>query len=94
MAKKKVSERGELLWRILVLIVSGIILGIWKGLVTILFIVNFFIVLFSDKRNKDIADFCDYWNSEMYRFVRYINFATNERPFPFTNLKRLGKFEK
>jgi len=94
MAKKKGSERMELLWRILICIVSGIILGIWKVLVSVLFVLNFLIVLFSNKRNKDIADFADYWSSEMYRFLRYINFATNERPFPFTNLKRILKFEK
>jgi len=90
---RKVSERKELFWRILVAIVTGIILGVWKILVQVLFIVNFLIVLFSGKRNKDIADFSDYWNSEVYRFLRYLNFATNERPFPFTDLKRLGKFE-
>jgi hypothetical protein len=92
--KKKVSERGELLWRILVLIVSGIILGVWRALVIVLAIVNFFIVLFSEERDKGIADFCEYWNSEIYRFARYLTFETNERPFPFSGLKKLGKFEK
>jgi hypothetical protein len=94
MAKKKFSERIELLWRILVCIVSGTILSIWKILVFALAIVNFVVVLISDKRNRDIADFCDSWNSETYRFLRYITFVTNERPFPFTPLKRLGKFER
>ena len=92
MAKK--SERVELLWRILVAIVSGVILGIWKALVSILFVVNFLIVLFSGKRSRDIANFCEIWNSEIYRFIRYMTFETNERPFPFTELKTLGKFEK
>jgi hypothetical protein len=91
---KKVSERKELLWRILVCIVSGIILGIWKGLIQILFVVHFLIVLFSGKRNKGIANFCEIWNSEAYRFLKYINFVTNERPFPFTGLNTLSKFEK
>jgi len=94
MAKRKVSERGELLWRILVCIVSGIILGIWKWLVAVLFVIQFIIVLFVNKRNKDVADFCDVWNSELYRFLRYINFATNERPFPFTGLRRVEKFKE
>jgi len=91
---KKVSERKELLWRILVAIVSGIILGIWRAFVQILFIVNFVIVLFTGGRNKEIANLCEIWNSEIYRFIRYLNFVTNERPFPFTSLKTLGKFEK
>jgi len=91
---KKVSERKELLWRILVAIVTGIILGVWKAFIQILFIVNFVIVLFTGKRNKEIADLCEIWNSETYRFIRYLTFVTNERPFPFTSLKTLGKFEK
>lgn len=90
----KISERKELLWRILVAIVSGIILNLWKCLVLVLAIVNLVVVLFTKKRNKDIAEFCEYWNSELYRFTRYMTFETNERPFPFTSLKKLGKFEK
>jgi hypothetical protein len=90
----KTSEREELLWRILILIVTGIILWIWAYLVVILIVVHFFIVLFSDRKNKDISNFCEIWSSEAYRYVRYMTFATNERPFPFNNLKNIRKFEK
>ncbi|MFH0712000.1 MAG: DUF4389 domain-containing protein [archaeon] len=89
----KRSERGELLWRILVCIISGIILNIWKVLIFVLAIANWFVVLFSGKRDKGIADFCDYWNSEVYRFIRYLTFVTNERPFPFAPMKKMGKFK-
>jgi hypothetical protein len=89
----KKSERVELFWRILVSVVSGIILGVWRYLVFVLAVVNFIIVLFSGKRNKEMANFCEYWNSEAYRYMRYLTFETNERPFPFTSMKRLGKFE-
>ena len=89
----KKGERKELLWRIFVAIVSGIILGVWRYLVGVLALINFFIVLFSGRRNKEMADFCEYWNSEAYRYTRYLTFETNERPFPFTSMKRLGKFE-
>jgi len=91
---KKISERKELLWRILVAIVSGIILGAWKVLICLFVIVNVVIVLFKKERNSDLAEFCEYWNSESYLFARYLTFETNERPFPFNNLKKLGKFEK
>lgn len=90
----KGSERHELWWRLLVAIVSGIILGVWKCLVAVLVIVNVFIVLFKNKKNGDIADFCEYWNSQIYLFSRYITFESEERPFPFNKLKKLGKFEK
>jgi len=91
---KKVSERKELLWRILALIVTGIILGVWNLFIRILMLVNLVIVLFTAKRNKEIANLCEIWNSEAYRFMRYLTFVTNERPFPFTSLNTLGKFEK
>ena len=91
---KKFSERKEAWFRIIVAIVTGIILSIWRALVIILSIVNWFIVVFSGKRNKGIADFCEYWNTELYRFVRYLTFVSNERPFPFSDLKKMSKFEK
>lgn len=99
MAKKKQnkkqnkSERIELLWRILVGIITGIILGIWRYLILVVAIVNFFIVLFTGSRDKKLADFCEIWNSETYRYIRYLTFETNERPFPFTDLKTIGKFK-
>ena len=88
------KERKESLMRIIVLIVSGIILGVWAYLVKVLAVVNFFIALFSNKRNKGIAEFCEYWNTEFYRFSRYIASVTNERPFPFTSMSdRISKFK-
>ena len=91
---KKLSERKEGWFRIIVLIASGLILGVWKALIFILAIVNWFIVIFSGKRNKELADFCEYWNTEIYKFVRYITFVSNKRPFPFSNMERISKFEK
>lgn len=88
------SERIEVLWRILVAIISGIILGIWRWLIVVIAIVHLVIVLINNKRDKALADFCEYWNSEFYRYVRYLTFVTNEKPFPFNELKKLGKFEK
>ena len=90
----KLSERKEAGFRIIVLIVSGVILGVWKALISILAIVNWFIVIFSGKRNKELADFCEYWNTEIYKFVRYMTFVSNKRPFPFSSMERISKFEK
>ena len=90
----KLSERKEAWFRIIVAIVSGIILSVWKALISILAIVNWFIVIFSGKRNKELADFCEYWNTEIYKFVRYMTFVSNKRPFPFSSMERISKFEK
>ncbi len=85
------KERKEAWFRIIVAIVSGIILFVWRYLVFILAIVNWFIVIFSGKKNKEIAGFSEYWNTELYKFVRYITFVSNSRPFPFSNLERISK---
>ena len=87
------KERKEAWMRILIAIVSGIILGIWKILVVILGVVNWFIVVFSGKRNKGLAGFCEYWNTELYKFIRYLTFVSNKRPFPFSTMERMSKFE-
>jgi len=87
------SEKKEAWFRILVLIISGVILAIWRWLVVILIIVNWFITIFSGKRNKGIAEFCEWWNTEVYRYAHYITFMTNERPFPFTKMQKIGKFK-
>ena len=91
---KKTSERKQLLWRLLVAIVSGIILGVWQMLIGVLVIVQVFIVLFKNKKNKNVAEFCEYWNTEYYIFSKYLTFVSDEKPFPFNDLKRLSKVEK
>lgn len=90
----KSKERKEAWFRILVLIVTGIVLVLWRHLVFVLVIVNWFIAVFSGERNKDIAEFCEYWNTEVYKYVHYITFMSNERPFPFSKMQKIGKFKK
>jgi len=90
---KKVSERKEAWFRIIVGIISGIILGVWRYLILILAIVNWIVVVFSGKRNKDMANLCEYWNTEIYKYIRYLTFVSNERPFPFSNVERMSKFK-
>lgn len=89
------NERLETLMRIVVLIVTGLILGIWKALIQILVIVNFIITLITGKRSKGVANLCEIWNTQVYIFLRYITFVTNERPFPFEALeKNISKFKR
>lgn len=80
------SERKEAWMRILVGIISGIILGIWKFLVEVITIFHWLYTIFSGKRIKDIAEFCNIWTTQAYRFIRYMTFTTNSRPFPFSDL--------
>ena len=87
------KERKEAWFRIIVLIVNGILLGLWGYLIFALSLINFFVVLFSGKRNKDMAELCEYWNTTYYEFYRYITFVSNKRPFPFEKLNRISKFK-
>lgn len=89
---KKMSDRKEAWFRIIVAVISGAILHVWSGLVGILFVLNWLITIFSGKRGKGIAEFCEYWNTEMYKFFRYMTFVSNKRPFPFTSLEKMSKF--
>jgi hypothetical protein len=90
---KKINEKKEAWFRIIVVIISGIVLTVWRYLIVILSIINWFIAIFSGKRNKELALFCEYWNTESYRFRKYLTFVSNERPFPFTKMEKMSKFE-
>lgn len=87
------NERVEALLRIPVLIISGIILGIWSYLTGLLVLINWFMTLIAGERNKTLALFCEYWNTEIYKFSRYMTFMSNRRPFPFSRIEWISKFE-
>ena len=80
------TERTEALMRIVVGIISGIILGLWKVIVQVVVVIHWLYVLFTGKRNREMADFCNMWVTFAYNFVRYMAFTTNKRPFPFNGL--------
>ena len=89
------GERLEVLMRIIVSIVSGIILTIWRVFIVILAVINLVYTLIMGKRLKELARLCEIWNTQLYIFVRYLIFVTNERPFPFNSLtKNISKFKK
>ena len=89
------NERTEALMRIIVLIVSGIILVVWRYLIVALMIVNFIYTLFVGKRIREIANMSEIWNTQWYTFQRYLIFLRNERPFPFRSLtKNMSEFGK
>ena len=88
------GERSEVFMRIVVAIVSGIILGVWRYFIIVLFIVNWFYTLFAGKRLKELTELSEVWNSQWYVFQRYLIFVTNKRPFPFSKLeKSMSKFD-
>ena len=97
MAKKTKlhGEQKEALMRIIVLIVSGIVLEVWRYFVNILSIINFFYTLFAKQRMKELAEMSEIWNTQYYVFQKYMIFESNFRPFPFNRLqKSISRFEK
>jgi len=89
----RTSERKEAWFRIIVAIISGIILAVWKVLIVMFTVLNWIIVVFSGKRNKSLAELSEYWNTETYKYIRYLTFVSNKRPFPFSDAERMSKFE-
>jgi len=87
MTKEK-KERQEAWMRIIVFIISGIILWAWGYLILLLTVFNFISTIFTGKRNKGIAEFCEVWNTQTYTFFKYMTFFTNERPFPFEKIEK------
>ncbi len=92
MAKKKEEmlkkSRGEALMRIPVGFVSGIILYAWAYLIGIFFIINLVYKIVTGERIEELAKMSEVWNTQNYNFIRYMTFCTEERPFPFEELKK------
>ena len=87
------TERKEAWFRIIVLVISGIVLGIWKALIQFLTVIHWIYVVFKGRRSRKLVEFCEIWNTQLYVFLRYMTFVSNERPFPFRDLtKSFSKF--
>jgi len=87
-SKKQESERTEALMRIVVGIVSGVIFYVWGFFIFCFAIAQLVIVLVEGKKNKDLLKMSGVYLIQLYTFVKYITFISNERPFPFEDLKK------
>ena len=89
------DERKEILMRIAIAIVSGIILAVWRWLIFIFVLINWIYTLCAGKRLKELAELSEVWNTQIYTYLRYLTMVTNERPFPFKSLtKNISKFKR
>jgi|TARA_Y100000310_G_scaffold103203_1_gene101468 hypothetical protein len=89
------GERLEILMRIVVAIVSGIVLGVWRWFIFVIGVINWIYTLFAGKRMKELANMSEVWNTQLYTFLRYMTLVSNKRPFPFSSLeKSISKFER
>ncbi len=88
------KERKEAWMRIFVAIISGITLDVWGIVIGLVAIFNWFTAVFSAQRNPDWAEFCEPWNTEVYKYMRYLTAVSNKRPFPFSSVESMSQFEK
>ena len=82
MAKK--IDVKEVLTRLILGLVSGIILWLLAYVILILILVNFIIVIFKGKSEKAIIKISNFWIKEFSIFIKYILFESNEKSFPFS----------
>lgn len=92
MANKKKSERIEALIRIPLAILYAIIWYCLGIIVGVLALVQFVVVLIRGKRINRISKFQNGATMYVYTNLRYLLFISNERPFPFSDLRK--PFEK
>ena len=84
----KEPETKEVWMRIPIFIVSGIILEVWGFFILCFVIAQFILILVEKKRNKELLRMCNTYLIQLYCFVKYIAFLSEERPFPFRDLKK------
>ncbi|HLA23059.1 MAG TPA: DUF4389 domain-containing protein [Candidatus Nanoarchaeia archaeon] len=82
------SERKEAFMRLLIGIISGITMAVWKWLVYVFIILNLFYTLIKGKRSKELSNLSEVWNTQWYIFWRYMIFLSNRRPFPIGHLEK------
>ena len=87
-SKKQEKERNEAWMRIPIAIVSGIILKVWGIFILCFAIAQLILVLIEDKKNKELLKMSGIYLVQVYIFIKYITFLSNERPFPFGDLKK------
>ena len=93
--KEKKTERIEALMRIVVFIISGLILIVWRFFVYIFIIINLIYTLISGRRFQYLAELSEVWNTQWYVFQKYIIFLDNRRPFPFGRIRNsIDDFKK
>ena len=78
-------ESKEALIRLPIVIIGWIIMDLWGALIVFISVLNWIYALFTAKRHKGLAKFCNFYIAYMYKFVRYATLTTNTRPFPWND---------
>ena len=86
-SKKQEAERQEAWMRIPVAIVSGLIFEVWGFFIFVFSLAQLIFVLIEGRKEKELLKMANVYLVQLYIFVKYITFLSNDRPFPFGDLK-------
>ncbi|MCK9568338.1 DUF4389 domain-containing protein [Candidatus Pacearchaeota archaeon] len=81
-------NKRELWMRIPVFILSGMILHVWGFFVLIFSLVQLVLLLVESKKEREFTHISSMFSNQIYIFFKYITFLSNERPFPFSKIKK------
>ncbi len=85
-SKKENKFVSNLLVRVLIVILSGIIFHIWTYIIFAVFVIQLIIFIIKQEANQDLKKFSEIWIKSITNYFRYALFISNERPFPFNNI--------
>lgn len=81
-------NKRELWMRIPVFILSGVILDVWGFFVLIFSLAQLVLLLVEGKKEKEFTHISSMFSNQIYTFFKYITFLSDERPFPFSKIKK------
>ena len=82
------KSKRNLWMRIPVFILSGMILHVWGFFVLIFSLAQLVLLLVGGKKEKEFTHISSMFSNQIYTFFKYITFLSDERPFPFSKMKK------
>ncbi|MCX6746703.1 MAG: DUF4389 domain-containing protein [Candidatus Pacearchaeota archaeon] len=82
------GNKKEIWMRIPIFIVSGVILKVWGFFILIFALVQFILIFLEKKKEEEFSRMFNLFGEQLYCFIRYITFISEEKPFPFSGLKK------
>jgi hypothetical protein len=81
-------NKKEIWMRIPVFILLGVILYVWGFFILIFSLVQLVVLLIEGKKEKEFSHISSMFSNQIYTFFKYITFLSDERPFPFSKMKK------
>jgi Domain of unknown function (DUF4389) len=82
------KSKRNIWMRIPVFILSGMILYVGGFFVLIFSLVQLVLMLTEKKKEKEILNISSMFSNQVYCFFKYISFISEEKPFPFGEIKK------